>query len=418
VLITDYLQQEYKPALGCTEPASIAFATASAAARIEGPPVRIELICDGRMYKNCYAVGIPNSGRNTGILWAVALGAVGSDPEAGLTIFASLDQAAIERAGALIEDGRIQVEVEPERENLYVEVRVYGQTSSARAIVINDHENLVRVEAGPVFEPFCEAPYETPGRSVRSTLTEMPFDELIEMSASLTEADRERLRQGMHMNLTIARHGLSLFPDRIARLAQEDHPVPISLMVCAGVYARMCGEDYPVITLAGSGNKGITCTVPMALLGEDRDVPQNKIEESLALACLLTSATTHRLGTLSAVCGVSNAAGIGLAAGLVLMEGGGPEQISMAINNMVGNVTGMICDGAKIGCAMKSMTAVDAAFRAVNLAMSGIGIPVSDGIVGADGAASLANLGRIATHGMASTDAEILAIMQDKLRKH
>jgi L-cysteine desulfidase len=135
----------------------------------------------------------------------------------------------------------------------------------------------------------------------------------------------------------------------------------------------------------------------------------------LALAALVTSATTHHLGALSAVCGCSNAAGIGLAAGLCLLEGGGPEQISLAVNNMVGNVTGMICDGAKIGCALKTMTAVDAAFRAVRLATCGIGIPKSDGIVGEDGLASLRNLGRIANQGMISTDAEILAIMQEKM---
>jgi L-cysteine desulfidase len=120
---------------------------------------------------------------------------------------------------------------------------------------------------------------------------------------------------------------------------------------------------------------------------------------------------------LSAVCGCSNAAGIGLAAGLVYLERGTREQHSLALNNMVGNVTGMICDGAKIGCALKTMTSVDAAFRAASLALSGIGIPATDGIVGADGGESVRNLGRIATHGMAATDTEILKIMQEKLRR-
>ena len=112
----------------------------------------------------------------------------------------------------------------------------------------------------------------------------------------------------------------------------------------------------------------------------------------------------------------SNAAGLGLAAGLVLLEGGGPREISLAISNMVGNVTGMICDGAKIGCALKTMTSVDAAFRSASLALSGIGIPYSDGIVGADGISSLKNLGRIATKGMTSVDDEILSIMQEKMQ--
>jgi L-cysteine desulfidase len=122
------------------------------------------------------------------------------------------------------------------------------------------------------------------------------------------------------------------------------------------------------------------------------------------------------LGTLSAVCGCSNAAGIGLAAGLVYAQGGGKDEISLAINNMVGNVAGMICDGAKIGCALKTMTSVDAAFRSASLAMSGIGIPATDGLIGADGMSSIGNLGRIATLGMVSMDREILEIMREKLK--
>ncbi len=197
----------------------------------------------------------------------------------------------------------------------------------------------------------------------------------------------------------------------------SDSVTRLSRLVCCGVYARMSGEDYTVMSLAGSGNKGITTSVPLSMWGEDNGHSQSRIDEALALALLVTSATTHNLGTLSAVCGCSNAAGIGLAAGLVYLEGGGEKEISLAMNNMVGNVTGMICDGAKIGCAMKTMTSVDAAFRSAALALSGIGIPETDGIIGKDGKQSLFNLGRVARHGMVATDAEILAIMQEKLEE-
>ena len=178
----------------------------------------------------------------------------------------------------------------------------------------------------------------------------------------------------------------------------------------------MSGEDFAVMSLSGSGNKGITTSVPLHLWAEEQGIDEKRKLRGLALALLVTSATTHHLGTLSAVCGCSNAAGIGLAAGLVYLEEGGDEAISLALNNMVGNVSGMICDGAKIGCALKTMTSVDAAFRAMSLALSGIGIPFSDGIVGQDGVASLKNLGRIATDGMATMDTEILKIMEEKLR--
>jgi L-cysteine desulfidase len=178
----------------------------------------------------------------------------------------------------------------------------------------------------------------------------------------------------------------------------------------------MSGEPLTVMSLAGSGNKGITVSVPLMLYGRELRLPADRVDEALALACLLTSATTWQLGTLSAVCGAAIAGGIGIAAGVTHMHGGSLNQIGLAIGTMVGNLAGMICDGAKIGCAMKTMTGVDAAFRAASLALLGMGIPVSDGIVGIDAEASLANLGRLAQHGMASVDTEILTIMQNKLK--
>ncbi len=143
------------------------------------------------------------------------------------------------------------------------------------------------------------------------------------------------------------------------------------------------------MSLAGSGNKGITASVPVVLWGRHLGAPQERIDEALALACIVTSGVTHRLGSLSAMCGAAIAGGIGVAAALVLLEGGGAAEVSAAATNIVGNLAGMICDGAKIGCALKTMTGVDAAFRAASLARAGLVIPVSDGIVGADGLASL-----------------------------
>ena len=244
----------------------------------------------------------------------------------------------------------------------------------------------------------------------------MSLEEMIGLAGSITTQDRERLMEGVKLNRQIADHGLSLFPKHFVDNMAHDHLSRIATLVCAGVYARMWGEDLPVMSLAGSGNKGIVVSVPLSLHSEKLGSLEDRLHETLAMACLVTSATTYHLGTLSAVCGCSNAAGIGLAAGLVLLEGGSVNEISLAINNMVGNVTGMICDGAKIGCALKTMTSVDSAFRAASLAKSGIGIPPSDGIVGSSGQISLENLGRISTRGMESADREILAIMQEKLK--
>lgn len=413
---SDYLSQEWVPALGCTEPASIALAAARAASEAEGRVVRVALNVDPKIYKNCYAVGIPNSFHKTGILWAAAIGANLPDAELGLESFRAVTPEILERAGELIDSNGVEVEVDASLTELKIGCTVVRERGIGRAVIASDHTNFVLIERGgkTIFEK--SASLVSDKSTLRKEIAEMEISGLVALARSIGREDRRRLREGIALNVRIAEHGLTLLPRRFVDLAADEELTKISKLVCAGVYARMCGEDFPVMSLAGSGNKGIVTSVPTAMHGNNAGAGDRKTEEALALACLVTSATTHHLGSLSAVCGCSNAAGIGLAAGLVLMGGGGPQEIGLAINNMVGNVTGMICDGAKIGCALKTMTAVDAAFRASSLALDGLGIPVSDGIVGESGPASLKNLGRIANLGMLSTDAEILSIMNEKLK--
>ena len=409
-----YFDQECQRALGCTEPACIAFAAACASKLAAGAVRSVHLTCDPRIYKNCYAVGIPHADHRVGIRWSLAIGALLPDPHAGLQCFQQLTPAILEQAQALLDAGCVQVEVDAAKAALYVDCVVQRAEGRGRAVLERTHTHVARLERDGVALPVNDdAPDEGQPRAAEQ-LTAMRFADLLQIARSIADEDRQRLREGAELNLQIARHGLSLFPAPF-RMRMGDDISRSSRLVCAGVYARMCGEDFVVMSVAGSGNKGIVCSVPLLLWGREIGASQERIDEALALSCLVTSLTTEHLGTLSAVCGCSNAAGIGLAAGLVLLEGGSDREMSLAIHNMVGNVTGMVCDGAKIGCALKTMTAVDAAFRAATLAMCGVGIPVSDGIVGADGEASLRNLGRIAKQGMTSVDREILQIMAEKM---
>jgi L-cysteine desulfidase len=366
------------------------------------------------MYKNCYAVGIPHSKRKIGLLWATALGAVLKAPSKPLSIFQGINNKTLNAAEAMVAKKMILVEVLPKLKNLYIDVMASDGTNKARVVVSDNHTNVVLIEKNKKSIKGKNKKTNGPNKNLRAQLAKMSFDKLLSMSSKLTNEDRKRLRRGVKVNLKIARHGLKLFPKKFIGLMSKDFLTKISTLVCAGVYARMSGEDLPVMSMAGSGNKGIVCSIPLYLWGKRRGKSQKKIDEAIAFSSLITSVTTHYLGSLSAVCGCSNAAGIGLAYGLVRLEGGSKKELSLAIHNMVGNVTGMICDGAKIGCAMKTMTSVDAAFRAASLALNGIGIPVSDGIVAKDGIGSLKNLARIANKGMISTDSEILSIMKEK----
>lgn len=416
--LTDILHAEWKRALGCTEPAAVAWAATLAAVQAGGAVRQVRLRCDARTYKNCYAVGIPNSGRQSGILWALALGAHLSDPELGLRSFEGNTPESIAAAGALLERHGAAVDVESERVSLLVDVTVVTERGVGRAVLEREHTHLARLERdGQLVGGAASQPGGAAAPSFREDVAAQSIQELMDLARTLTPDDRARLQEGIALNLAIARHGLSLLPPSFVAPGGQDSQTRISRLVSAGVFARMSGEPLPVMTLAGSGNKGITTALPVALWGRESGHPEEQVEEALAFACLMTTAATHHLGTLSAICGAANAAGIGIASALVMLEGGDAHQVGLAVANMVGNVAGMICDGAKIGCAMKTMTGVDAAFRAANLALSGIGIPATDGIVGKDGETSLANLGRLASHGMVGVDAEILRIMQEKLRQ-
>ena len=414
--ILEYLNQEWEPTLGCTEPASIAYAGMTSARQISGAASSLTLTVDPKIYKNCHAVGIPHSGHKIGIKWAAAIGCFLKNSESKLECFREIDEDVITKASKLINSGNVNIKIDKTRDNLFIDFEVTDGKDTGQCIIEGSHTNitLVTKNGQAVFETKVDLGTQKEV-SARKWAASMSTPAMLEVVKDLNQEARSRVRNGSKLNLKIAEHGLTLFPQSFVKMTKADLLTGAAGLVCAGVYARMWGEDFPVMSVAGSGNKGIVCSVPLTILEKEWKLDAGKIEEALALAMLFTSKTTEELGTLSAVCGCSNAAGIGLACALVYLQDGGEKEISFAINNMVGNVTGMICDGAKIGCALKTMTAVDAAFRSTALAMSGIGIPFSDGIVGRTGSESLANLGKIAKDGMIRTDEEILKIMEEKL---
>ncbi len=413
---TEYLKNEWVPALGCTEPASIAYAALLAAEQLGQKPERVTLKVDPRIYKNCYAVGIPHSGHMSGIKWAVAIGAHLKNKEAGLQCFNGIDIPILKDSEQLVKKEKIKIDIDKKKTDLFIDVSVFSGKNSGRCVIEGTHTNVTLISHGKKVV-FRNKKKDVSCRQLeaRKWANSLSTEKVLGLAKNISTKDRKMIREGAELNLKIAEHGLQLFPHEFFKMSEADSLTRISGLVCAGVYARMWGEDYPVMSIAGSGNKGIVCAVPLLMLEKQWLVPPEKVEEALALAMLFTSKTTMELGTLSAVCGCSNAAGIGLACAIVYLQGGGAKEISYAINNMVGNITGMICDGAKIGCALKTMTAVDSAFRAASLAVNGIGIPFQDGIVGKNGSASLANMGNIAKRGMTSTDQQILKIMMEKL---
>jgi len=413
--LSTYLEHDLRPALGCTEPAAVAHAAARAAEQAGGDVLAVRVRCDRMVFKNCHAAVIPQSGGKVGGAWAAALGALLPDASAGLEAFRWIDGALLEAAERLVRAGGVTVEVDPEQEGLYVDCQVTRAGGTGRAVLADRHTRLVQLERDGAPRPLPgEVPAEDRDAEVDAWLRGLSLADALRLAGEVGSAARARLREGRRLNLAISHRGLDLLPASFVEASRAQPASWASCLVCAGVAARMSGVDSTAMTLAGSGNKGITVAVGLALRAEREGAPDERLDVAHALACLVTSAATRRLGSVSPMCGVANAAGIGLAAGLVALGGGGEEELSRAVTNMVGDVAGMICDGAKPGCGLKAATAVDAADRAAALALAGFAIAAADGIVGSDGARSLDHLERVARRGMPATEAEVVRILREK----
>ncbi len=418
--LSSILKSQWRPALGCTEPASIAYAASLASSYCDGEISGMFLRCDTRIFKNCFAVGIPNSQGKSGILWALAIGGLLPNPSLKLECFRDCTTDILKNADRLLKLGVINVQDDPTACDLLVDCKIIKSNGSARVIIKGSHTNVVHIEKnGQIIQANSEESKNAKKNEPSNDLAEVSLSEIFDSVKKLSANDRNLLQEGIKLNLKMADHGLLTFHNQLPELTDDGLIGQLGKAVYAAVLSRMSGENLTVMSAAGSGNKGLTLTIPLAMYGKSKHaqdkINEKLIEESLAMAIIMNAITTQKLGTLSAICGCSNAAGIGLAAGLVYFQGGREKEVSFAVNNMVGNIAGMICDGAKIGCALKAMTAVDAAFRAASFAIKNISIPYTDGIVGKTGIDSLNNLGKIAQLGMNNMDHQILQIMREKL---
>lgn len=414
-----YLEQDLRPALGCTEPAAVAYAAARAAEQAGGEVLAVHLGTGVGVFKNCQGAVLPRTGGLVGIEWAVAIGAVLPDASAELESFQRLDAEMLREARRLVASGAVHVTVEPQADGLHVDCRVTRADGEGRAVLSGRHTALARLERDGQTRPLPAAlpggaPSEDGGEALERWLRSLSLSDALRLSERPDAGSRSRLREAREHNLAIAHEGLALLPEAFVQASRAQPGAWASCLVGAGVRARMSGVERVVTTLAGSGNKGITVAVGLALEAERLGASPELLDRAHALACLVTSSATRHLGITSPMCGAANAAGIGLAAGLVALHGGGQQALSRAVDNMVGNVAGMLCDGAKPGCGLKAATAVDAAIRAAALALAGLGLTPTDGIVGADADRSLENLGRVARRGMPAAEAEVVRILGEK----
>jgi L-cysteine desulfidase len=422
-LLKDVLTNEVYPAFGCTEPISCAYAAGVAASQLGEPAERLALRVDAGTYKNGAAVIVPRSGGAKGNMIAAALGAVLARPEAKLLLLQDVTPEMAQRAASLIREGACRIECVPDAKEFYVDVAVAGAQHTARCVLAGGHITIDRIERdGCTVYQAERGSAEVGGPAYRHDLRRLSLAEVLTLVDGADDDDRAYLRRGVEMNLSMTEWGFEVggtaqqlrIMQREGFLA-DDLFFRAKIRVASAVDARMAGMSQAVMTSGGSGNQGVVAILTPYIVGREMGVHADRILESVAVAHLVNAYIKCFLGELSVICGCAMAAGVASATAIVYQQGGvDVHRITLAVNNVIGDLSGLICDGAKPGCAMKAITAVDAAIRSALMALKGYGLSADDGLVGQTVEISLRNLGRITLEGMFHVDPTMLTILRDK----
>lgn len=416
------LEREIIEAMGCTEPAAAALAGAKAAELFGMKPESGVAVVSPNMMKNAMGVSIPNSSLH-GIRAAVSLGIAIHDSASGLSVLSTVTDK--ERKEAM--DFPLDVKIDENAPSLYVKVTVFGSGHSASAVISGEHDRFTVLELdgrtlpeAPMFFPECKTFSED---DFLETLT---IRDVLEYANSLSPKISELLSKAVEENLAISKAGLDgewglsvgkimahLVPDSPDSLDEAMRKAAAS--AAAGSDARMAGSVLPVMINSGSGNQGITVTVPVAVVSQYLGKSESEMISAVAISELVGIILTSHKDRLSALCGAFTAA-IGTGCAYAYLLGGDAAVLDAAINNMVGNLSGIICDGAKDTCALKIYSSLIAAYVAVELALAGKRAGGEAGIVGDDSISSIDHLTRISHEGMEQTNRTILQIMLEKAR--
>lgn len=421
--ILKLIHREVVPAMGCTEPVAIALAVAKATELLGTTPQKIKVGLSANMLKNAMGVGIPGTGM-IGLPIAIALGALIGKSEYGLEVLKDVNPDAVARGKRFIDEGRIEIYLDENAPSiLYIDVLVSAEANKANAIISGNHTHFARLATSRE-TLLDELSGDTPGagaaagsddpqldmRTVWEFATESPVEELrfiLEARDLNMKAAHLAMNEGYGHSLgyTIRQHGVKYFGD-----TPLEHMLIYTSAACD---ARMAGAAIPVMSNSGSGNQGITATMPVVIFAKDCGATEEQTIRALILSHLTSIYIKQSLGRLSALCGCV-VASTGSSSGIVYLMGGGFDQVQATIKNMIANLTGMVCDGAKPSCSMKISSGVSTAMMSALLAMQGRCVTSSEGIVSDDVDRTIHNLTSIGRDAMRETDRLILRIMTNK----
>lgn len=418
------LESELVPALGCTEPIALAYAAAKAKEVLGKMLDHITMRCSGNIIKNVKGVKVPNSGGMKGVEAAAVLGITGGDPSQALEVLEHVTDREIDEAEKLLKAGFCDCVLKDDVANLYIEAyAVCKKTEKSEALVVieDEHTNITHIEKdGQVLfhkekKEYCQEREKTPDKSL------LNLEDIITFANEVQITDVEKvLGRQIKYNTRIAEEGLrNPWGAQVGRVVLEEFGEDVKwravAKASAGSDARMSGCALPVIINSGSGNQGMTCSLPVIEFGKELKKSKEEIYRALCVSNLVALNQKKYIGSLSAYCGaVCAAAGAG--AGITYLCGGTLEQIENTVVNTIADAGGIVCDGAKPSCAAKISTALQAAILSHKMAMRGLTFARGEGLVMDCPEDTIKAVGYVGRAGMKQTDVEILNLMIGKTK--
>ncbi|MGI5857899.1 MAG: serine dehydratase subunit alpha family protein [Tepidanaerobacteraceae bacterium] len=409
------LKEELVPALGCTEPIAIAYAAAKAREVLGSFPSKVVVKCSGNIIKNAKSVIVPNTGNLKGIIASALAGILVGDSTKEMNLLEELKESDIEKIKELMQTDICRVEMLESDANLHIVIQVMDTDKEASVEIKHTHTNITRVEKDGklIFQKKFDGENLNGFSSDRNILN---VKDILDFANTVKLEDIENILKGqIEHNLSIAREGINgNYGCGVGKMLMDCYGdnifTKIRAYAAAGSDARMNGCNLPVVTNSGSGNQGMTTSLPVIIYAKEKKLNPEKMYRGLVLSNLITIHLRSAMGRLSAYCGAVCAA-CGSGAGITYLAGGTPEQIERTITNTLGNVSGIVCDGAKSSCAAKIASGLDAAIMAHFLAMRGTAFEADSGIIKESVEDTIAAVGRLGHDGMKETDVEVLKIM-------
>ncbi|GAA0094219.1 L-cysteine desulfidase family protein [Clostridium perfringens] len=418
------LKKEVVPSEGCTEPIAIAYAASIAAEHLKGEIKEVNIYLSKNVIKNALGVGIPGTG-GVGIEIAVALGISIQKSYKKLTILSNFTEDELKKAKEIVDKNIINIKQKNTNKALYIEVELLSETSKSKVIIEDTHTNVTLIECddeiimdnnSEVSEDLEEDYKLFKIADIYNFAKEADFDDIkfILESAKMNEKVSEEGLKGDY-GLQV---GSKIIEKGNFNLFSNDASNKIIAASAAASDARMDGCAMPIMTTAGSGNQGIACSIPVAQTARLLDKSEEELARALVLSNLVTIRIKKHMGRLSPLCGAGIAGATGASCGITYLLGGDLENINYCINNMISDLSGMICDGAKETCALKIATGTNAAIQCANLAINGISATANDGIVAKDVEETIESIETLIQNGFKNVDDTILNIMLEKKKNN